>query len=143
MSQVLSPLQPVRIHCANSQKMYNTSNITPGNGDVMATQMNQFSKLESLLDGNIISSKRKTYHCSHIDEMCIVFSETDKTQQVMIPVVVALEWISALESGLINMSMTSRAMREIVTRNSSWAPYQHGFETHLHAILLTWHNSNS
>jgi len=107
----------------------------------MATQMNQFSKLESLIDGNIISSKRKTYHCSHIDEMCIVFSETDETQQVMIPVVVALEWISALESGLINMSMTSRAMRKIVTRNSSWAPYQHGFETHLHAILSTWHNS--
>jgi hypothetical protein len=63
----------------------------------MATQVNQFSKLESLLDGNIISSKRKTYHCSHVDEMCIVFSETDETQQVMIPVVVALEWISALE----------------------------------------------
>ena len=109
----------------------------------MATQMNRFSKLESLLDGNIISSKRKTYHCSHIDEMCIVFSETDETQQVMIPVVVALEWISALDSGSINISMTSREMRKIVARNSSWAPYQHGFETHLHAIVLTWYNTNS
>ena len=109
----------------------------------MASQMNQFSKLESLLDGNIITSKRKTYHCSHIDDMCIVFSETGETKQVMIPVVAALEWVSALESGLINMNMTSRAMREIVVRTSSWAPYQHGFETHLSAIVLTWHNSKS
>ena len=109
----------------------------------MATQISQYSKLESLLDGKIITSKRKTYHCSHIDEMCIVFSETGETRQVMIPVVVALEWISALESGLISIGMTSRAMREVVVRDSSWAPFQHGFETHLHAIVLTWHNSNN
>ena len=109
----------------------------------MTTQVSQYSKLESLLDGKIITSKRKTYHCSHIDEMCIVFSETGDTKQVMIPVVVALEWISALESGLINMEMTSRAMREVVAKDSSWAPYQHGFETHLHAIVLTWHNSSN
>jgi len=109
----------------------------------MTTQVSQYSKLESLLDGRMITSKRKTYHCSHIDEMCIVFSETGDTKQVMIPVVVALEWISALESGLINMEMTSRAMREAVVKDSSWAPYQHGFDTHLHAIVLTWHNSNN
>jgi len=109
----------------------------------MTTQVSQYSKLESLLDGKIITSKRKTYHCSHIDEQCIIFSETGETKQVMIPVVVALEWISAFESGQIDMGMTSRSMREIVVRGSSWAPYQHGFETHLHAIVLTWHNSNN
>ena len=109
----------------------------------MANQVSSYAKLESLLDGKIITSKRKTYHCSHIDEQCIIFSETGETKQVMIPVVVALEWISALESGLINMGMTSRAMREVVVRDSSWAPFQHGFETHLHAIVLTWHNSNN
>lgn len=109
----------------------------------MTNQVSHYSKLESLLDGKIITSKRKTYHCSHIDEQCIIFSETGETKQVMIPVVVALEWISAFESGQIDMGMTSRAMREIVVRGSSWAPYQHGFETHLHAIVLTWHNSNN
>lgn len=109
----------------------------------MANQVSSYAKLESLLDGKIITSKRKTYHCSHIDDMCIVFSETGETRQVMIPVVVALEWISALESGLINIGMTSRAMREVVVRDSSWAPFQHGFETHLHAIVLIWHNSNN
>ena len=109
----------------------------------MANQVSSYAKLESLLDGKIITSKRKTYHCSHIDEQCIIFSETGKTKQVMIPVVVALEWISALESRLINMGMTSRAMREVVVRDSSWAPFQHGFETHLHAIVLTWHNSSN
>ena len=109
----------------------------------MTTQISQYSKLESLLDGKIITSKRKTYHCSHIDDMCIVFSETGETRQVMIPVVVALEWISALESGLIDIGMTSRAMREVVVRDSSWAPFQHGFETHLHAIVLTWYNSSN
>ena len=109
----------------------------------MITQISQYSKLESLLDGKIITSKKKTHHCSHIDDMCIVFSETGETRQVMIPVVVALEWISALESGFINVGITSRAMREVVVRDSSWAPFQHGFETHLHAIVLTWHNSSN
>jgi len=109
----------------------------------MTGQVSQYSKLESLLDGKIITSKRKTYHCSHIDEMCIVFSETGDTKQVMIPVVVALEWISALENGIINPNMDARTMRDIVKLGSDWAPYQHGFETHLHAIVLTWHNSNN
>ena len=108
---------------------------------LMNGQVSRFSKLEALLDGKIINSKTKTYYCSHIDEQCIIFSETDQTKQVMIPVVVALEWVSALESGLIDIGMKARSMREIVSRNSSWAPYHHGFESHLNAIVLTWHNS--
>jgi len=57
---------------------------------------------------------------------------------VMIPVIVALEWINALESGLINRKMNAREMRKIIAPHSEWAPYQHGFETHLQAIVLAW-----
>ena len=109
----------------------------------MTNQVSSYAKLESLLDGKIISSKKKTYHCTHVDEMCIVFSETGETKKVMIPVIVALEWISALQDGRINSKMTARTMRDIVKLDSEWAPYQHGFSTHLHAIVLTWHNSNN
>ena len=108
----------------------------------MAVQESQIHRLEKLLDGKIIKSKRKTYHCTHIDEMCIVFSETEDTEQVMIPVDVALEWVSALETGLIQSSMTAREMRDIITPLSDWAKYQHGFETHLQAIVLSWNQSH-
>ena len=107
----------------------------------MVSQQSEFSRLEKILDGKIISSKQKTYHCSHIDYQCIIFSETAQTKQVMLPVVVALEWISALETGLININMTGREMRGIVAPRSDWAKQIHSFDTHLWAIVQAWHNS--
>ena len=109
---------------------------------MMAVQESQISRLEKLLEGRIIKSKRKTYHCNFIDGNCIIFSESGDTKQVMIPVVVALEWISALENGRIQSSMTAREMRNIIAPGSEWAKYQHGFETHLQAIVLSWNQSH-
>jgi hypothetical protein len=108
-------------------------------GEQMAIQESDYQRLENLLDGKIISSKRKTYHCVFIDETCIVFSETGETMKVMIPVEVALEWVNALESELIHPSMSAREMRQLIAPRSEWAPFQHGFETHLQAIVLAWH----
>ena len=56
----------------------------------------------------------------------------------MIPTDVALEWIGAYEFGIIDINMKSRAMRDAVKSHSEWAPFQHGFDTHLSAIVNAW-----
>ena len=104
----------------------------------MNGRVTRFEKLKSLLENNSIKSSRVEYFCSHIDHHCVVFSETEGTQKVMIPTDIVLEWISALEFGIISMDMGAREMRGKVSHSSDWAPYQHGFETHLYAILRKW-----
>ena len=101
----------------------------------------RFARLQNLLEGEQISSAKTIYHCCHIDELALVFSESDGTKKVMIPTDVALEWIAALEFGLIDESMDARMMREKIKVYSEWAPYQHGFETHLRAIVTSWENA--
>ena len=59
---------------------------------------------------------------------------------MMIPTDVALEWVGAYEFGLITTSTSSRKMRDVVKSHSDWAPFQHGFETHLSAIVSAWAN---
>ncbi len=98
----------------------------------------RFEKLKGLLDKEALKSKIAEYDCSYVDSQCIVFSESEGTRKVMIPTDVALEWISALEMGVVNLDMTAREMRNKIARSSDWAPYQHGFETHLFAILHLW-----
>ena len=56
----------------------------------------------------------------------------------MLPTDVVLEWISAYEFGIIELRMDAREMREKVKGHSEWAPYQHGFETHLRALVFAW-----
>jgi len=104
----------------------------------MAITITRFGILKNLLENRVISSKKTTYHCSHIDELAIVFSESDGTRKVMLPTDLVLEWISAYEFGLINTGMASREMRKKMTLHSDWAPFQHGFETHLAAIVSAW-----
>ena len=101
----------------------------------------RFARLQHLLEGSEITAPKTTYHCCHVDELALVFSESDGTKKVMIPTDVALEWISALEFGFIDDSMDARAMREKIKDCSEWAPFQHGFETHLRAIVVAWHGA--
>ncbi len=104
----------------------------------MAIPTTRYDRLRVLLEGTVIRSKQKTYHVCHVDEMCLVFSESDTTKKVMIPTDVALEWISAFEFGLINKEMKSREMRGIIRDKSEWAAFIHGFDTHLAAIVRAW-----
>jgi len=104
----------------------------------MAIPTTRYARLHELLNGKIIPSKNTAYHCGHVDELCIVFTESQGTRKVMIPTDVALEWIGAYEFNLIDTSMNSRAMRDKVTSHSEWASFQHGFETHLGAIVNAW-----
>jgi hypothetical protein len=106
----------------------------------MAIPTTRYARLQEVLEGKIITSKRVAYHCCHVDQLAIVFSESEGTQKVMLPTDVALEWIGALEFGLINLQMDARKMREVVKSHSEWAPHQHGFETHLSAIVNAWAN---
>ena len=109
----------------------------------MAIPTTRYARLHELLEGKVIPSKQTVYHCCHVDEMCIVFSESGGTQKVMIPTDVALEWIAAYEFGLINIGMKSREMRDVVKTHSEWASFQHGFETHLGALVNAWANQKS
>ena len=97
-----------------------------------------FIRLRNLLQGRVITSKRTVYHCLHVNETSIVFSGTEGTGKVMIPTEVALEWIDALDSGKINLGMTSRKMRNTIKTQSNWSAYQHGFETHLSSLVYAW-----
>ena len=104
----------------------------------MSIPTTRFASLRNLVKGSVISSKNTTYHCCHIDEMSIVFSQSEGTGKVMLPTDVVLEWISAYEFGIINLGMGAREMRDEVKLHSEWASYQHGFETHLRAVVQAW-----
>jgi len=100
--------------------------------------MNKVTKLISLLNGKTIKSASSEYRCDHADEVVIIFDPTKDTKKIMIPTDLAMEWVQAFEFGLINMEMNARFMRDIVKDHSTWAAYQHGFESHLYAIVKTW-----
>ena len=104
----------------------------------MSIPTTRYGRLRNLLDGSVITSLKTAYHCCHIDELAMVFSESEGTRKVMIPTDVVLEWISAYEFGIIELRMDARTMREKVKGHSEWAPYQHGFETHLRSIVFAW-----
>ena len=106
----------------------------------MALPISRYGALKSILENRVISSKKTTYHCCHIDELAIVFSESDGTKKVMLPTDLVLEWIAAYEFGIINTGMLARDMRKQMVLHSDWANFQHGFETHLMAIILAWSN---
>jgi hypothetical protein len=108
----------------------------------MKAPSTRFARLCTLLDGTVISGRNTTYHCCHINDLCIVFSSSEGTRKVMIPTDVVLEWIAAYEFGLIHFDMDARKMRDIIKSHSEWAPYQHGFETHLRAIVFAWATSS-
>jgi hypothetical protein len=99
--------------------------------------------LISILNGKKIHSARAEYYCSYADNNIILFARTNDTGKILIPTGLAEEWIRAYEHGLIKLDMTSREMRNIVQKNSDWAAYQHGFETHMHAIVKTWADSHN
>lgn len=105
--------------------------------------MSRLQNIADFLNGRTIPSGKSEYHCLSATPECIVFGLSDKTRKVMIPTEVALEWIQAVESGVVDGDETAREMREKIAPRSSWAPFQHGFETHLKAITVSWVNSNS
>ena len=100
-----------------------------------------YGRLRELLLNQTVSSDRAQYNCIHMDELCTVFAESEGTRKVMIPTDVVLEWVSAYDMGKIRASMSAREMRDKVAPRSHWAPYQHGFETHLKAVIITWTKS--
>ena len=95
-------------------------------------------KLKDLLDGSEISSARTQYQCCHFGELAVVFSASDGTKKVMLPTEVVFEWVSAFDAGVIDDSMNAQQMRDAITEHSEWATYQHGFTTHLRAIVNAW-----
>jgi len=95
-------------------------------------------EIVQLLNGKKIHSARAEYYVSFADPTVIIFARTPDTGKIMIPTELVVEWIRAFEHGLITVDMNAREMRGIVQANSDWAAYQHGFETHLNAIVKTW-----
>ena len=105
-----------------------------------------FTKLNRLLNllEKPIPGSNVTYVCEYADAHCMVFEPTNSRNRVMIPTDIALEWIHALELGVINLGMGAREMRKTIVERSEWSSYNHGFETHLHAIVKAWaDHSNS
>ena len=97
--------------------------------------------LARIMEGQTIISARSEYHCSLVNEFFVVFDETDRTGKIMLPTDLVMEWIEAMEDGVINTSMSARRCRRIVSKNSVWATQLHTFETHLKAIANHWQSS--
>ena len=100
--------------------------------------MNLVNLIISQLNQKEIPHKRGSYFCEIADQLVVVFRETETTGRVMLPMDLVLEWVQAYEFSLINLDQTAREMRDIVSKASRWAPFQHGFETHLHSIVEAW-----
>ena len=94
--------------------------------------------LIEVLNGQTIKGARKKYYCSQANEIAIVFALTPDTKKIMIPTELALEWIQAYQFGIIDLSMTSRQMRDLVQNHSVWSRFQHGFGSQMYAIVKTW-----
>ena len=102
----------------------------------------KLGRLATIMEGNTILGARSRYHCSLVNEFVVVFEETDKTGKIMLPTDLVMEWIEAMEEGVINTSMSARRCRKIVSKNSIWAAQLHTLETHLKAIATHWQHSN-
>lgn len=100
--------------------------------------MNKVKQLVKLLRQQPLKASRVEYRCEEANDDFILFAESDTTGRIMIPTDLALEWIHAYEFGLIELKEQSRSMRKKVAKTSRWAPFQHGFETHLAAIVRAW-----
>ena len=100
--------------------------------------MNKIKQLVNLLKRGPLKASRADYNCEEANEDYILFAESDTTGRVMIPTDLALEWIQAYEFGLIESGEQPRSMREKIKKSSRWAPYQHGFDTQLAAIVRAW-----
>lgn len=106
-------------------------------------EMNRLHELIAFLQGRTFGAAHANYVCIHADHVATVFEATAKTGKVMLPTDLILEWIQALEFGLITAEAHPRKMREIVKTHSRWAAHLHGFETHLAAIVSAWHEAHS
>lgn len=104
------------------------------------SNMNRTQEVIQLLDGRKISAGRSEYHCLSANETSVVFGLSETTKKVMLPTELVLEWIQAFESAVISLDDSAREMRQKVVPRSSWAAFQHGFETHLFAIVSSWAN---
>lgn len=99
----------------------------------------KIGELAEILQGQTIRTSRSEYHCSVVNEFSVIFKETERTGKLMLPTDLVIEWIVALEEGEINIEMSARECRDIVTKFSKWANLLHAFETHLKAIIIHWH----
>ena len=85
--------------------------------------------------------KNKTYHCSHVDQHCIIFEADEAGGKAIIPTEVAIEWIEAFEAGLVYDNYTSKERVKEIGARSDWSNYCHGFTSHLDAIVRAYQNS--
>ena len=97
-----------------------------------------YDGLRQLLLSGPVAAARASYRCMYIDTVATIFEPTEGTGRVMIPTDLLLEYINALRLNIINARMDPRTMREQVKGDSVWAPYQHGFETHISAVVRAW-----
>lgn len=105
--------------------------------------MNQkYSQLvRAILDRSLPGkNKNKSYHCSHIDQHCIIFEADDAGGKAIIPTEVALEWIDAFESGLVYDNYTAKERVKEIGAHSQWSNYCHGFTSHLDATVRAYQN---
>lgn len=97
----------------------------------------KLEKLKSMVGVKLVSNKTD-YVIEYCDENFLVFAPTQKTKRAMFPTELVLEWVTALEFGLITKSADPVKMKDTVMPASNWASYHHGFRTHLAAVVKNW-----
>lgn len=97
----------------------------------------KLEKLKKMVGVKLLSNKTE-YLIEYCDENFLVFGPTKMSKRVMFPTELVLEWVTALEFGLITKSSEPGKMKDIVMPGSNWANYHHGFRTHLAAVVKNW-----
>lgn len=95
-----------------------------------------YNKLKELITNKLLNDK---YKVVEVTTAYTIFLNPDG-RKVMIPTELILEWIECLINGSISSDMTARQMRSKIKLYSDWDKYLHGLESHLHAIVMLWHN---
>lgn len=104
----------------------------------MHSSISLYKQIKKCIYNEYLESERAVYKCIKINKYCTIFEQNGSTKRVMIPTDVILEWVSAYNLKKIQFTMSAREMRKIIAPHSLWAPYQHGFETHLKAVIMKW-----
>tara|TARA_B100001093_G_C26811691_1_gene1007837 strand:- start:489 stop:857 length:369 start_codon:yes stop_codon:yes gene_type:complete len=97
-----------------------------------------YNQLRRLIDNQLLNNK---YKVLEVNTAYTLFMNPDG-RKVMIPTELILEWVELLINGTINPDMTARQMRSKVKLLSQWDKFLHGLESHLHAIVIYWHQNN-
>lgn len=86
--------------------------------------------------GDVINSDRVEYRVSQADTLSVELTSVETATKVVLPLGLVDEWIRAIVENGLDRSAAPRAIRDLVTSNSSYSTQLSSFESHLKALAF-------